>query len=158
MVYTELRRIAAGRMQREHGAQVLQPTALVNEVFMKLVDQKEAKINSQTHFIAIASVAMQRILCDHARSRKSLKRGGDRQREYVDDIEGENPENEMAEAMAMSLERLGEFDPRKAAVVRLRFLGGLNTVQIAETLGVARSTVDADWAAAKDWIREDLAS
>ena len=157
-VYTELRHIAAGRMKREHGAQVLQPTALVNEVYMKLAGQKEAKINSKTHFIAIASVAMQRILCDHARARNTQKRGGERKREYIDDVEGKEYENEMAEAMALSLERLSEFDARKAAVVRLRFLGGLNTVQIAETLGVARSTVDADWAAAKDWIREDLRS
>ena len=125
---------------------------------MKLIDQKDANINSRTHFIAVASVAMQRILCDHARARNTRKRGGDRKREQLDDIEVNEAESEMLEALAMSLDRLGEFDPRKAAVVRLRFLGGLNTIQIAETLGVARSTVDADWAAAKDWIREELSS
>ena len=158
LVYSELRNIASARMQRERNDQVLQPTALVNEAFMKLVEQKDANINSRTHFIAIASVAMQRILCDHARARNTQKRGGDRKREQLDDIESNEAESEMLEALAMSLDRLGEFDPRKAAVVRLRFLGGLNTVQIAETLGVARSTVDADWAAAKDWIREELSS
>ena len=75
-VYEDLRRLAQNRMKREPGADVLQPTALVNEVYLKLAEQRDARINSRTHFIAIASVAMQRILCDSARSRKAAKRGG----------------------------------------------------------------------------------
>lgn len=158
MVYSELRRIANSRMRGEPGEVVLQPTALVNEVYMRVVDQDKANINSKTHFIAIASVAMQRILCDHARARKSKKRGGDRAREPLDDIAESGAQSELLEAVAEAVDVLGEFDPRKAAIVRLRFLGGLTTVQIAETLGIARSTVDADWAAAREWIREELTS
>ena len=156
-VYNELRRIADYRMKAEPGELVLQPTALVNEVYMRLADQKDAKINSKTHFVAIASVAMQRILCDHARKRKTRKRGGDRNREALDDLQESGTDTELAEAIAETVETLGTFDPRKAAIVRLRFLGGLTTVQIAETLGIARSTVDADWSAARDWIKEELA-
>ena len=157
-VYSELRRIAGARMRREPGERVLQPTALVNEAYLKVVDQKDAKINSKTHFIAIASVAMQRILCDHARARNAKKRGGDLNREPLDDVAAKGGDQALVEAVAVAVEKLGAFDARKAAVVRLRFLGGLTTEQIAETLGVARSTVDADWAAARDWIKEELAS
>ena len=156
LIYSELRRIAGSRMKFEPGEKILQPTALVNEVYMRVAGQQEAKINSKTHFIAIASVAMQRILCDHARARKTKKRGGDRVREALDDIADTGAETELFEAVAESIDTLGEFDPRKAAIVRLRFLGGLTTIQIAETLGIARSTVDVDWAAARDWIREEL--
>ena len=152
-VYEDLRAMAGHRMRREHDGRLMQPTALVNEVYLKLVDQRKAEIRSRTHFIAIASVAMQRILCDGARARNARKRGGDWNRVDLDGIAENDAEVELQEA----IEALAEVDPRKAAVVRLRFLGGLNTAQIAEALGVARSTVDADWAAARDWISEHLA-
>ena len=87
-------------MRGEPGEAVLQPTALVNEVYMRVVDQDKANINSKTHFIAIASVAMQRILCDHARARKSKKRGGDRAREPLDDIAESGAQSELLEAVA----------------------------------------------------------
>lgn len=157
-VYEDLRRLAQNRMKREPGADVLQPTALVNEVYLKLADQRDARINSRTHFIAIASVAMQRILCDSARSRKAAKRGGGWNRVELDGL-GESQEDlQLQEAMAEAIEALSTVDTRKAAVVRLRFLGGLTTEQIAEALGVARSTVDADWATARAWISDHLAS
>ena len=156
-VYEDLRAMAGHRMRREHDGRLMQPTALVNEVYLKLVDQRKAEIRSRTHFIAIASVAMQRILCDGARARNARKRGGDWNRVDLDGVAENDGDIELQEAMAEAIEALAEVDPRKAAVVRLRFLGGLNTAQIAEALGVARSTVDADWAAARDWISEHLA-
>lgn len=158
-VYEDLRRLAHHRMKQEAGADVLQPTALVNEVYLKLADQRNARINSRTHFVAIASVAMQRILCDSARSRKAAKRGGGWNRVDLDEAGATQKEDQLLqEAMAEAIEALSAVDARKAAVVRLRFLGGLTTEQIAEALGVARSTVDADWAMARAWISEHLAS
>lgn len=156
-VYDDLREMANRRMRREHDARIMQPTALVNEVYLKLADQRNAEIRSHTHFVAIASVAMQRILCDDARARKAGKRGGGWDRVDLEGLESHDDDHRLQEAMAEAIEALAEVDPRKAAVVRLRFLGGLNTIQIAESLGVARSTVDADWAAARAWISEFLA-
>lgn len=158
LVYDDLRKLAGNRMKREHAALTMQPTALVNEVYIKLVDQKDAAINSKTHFMAIASVAMQRILCDSARSRNAAKRGGGWKKVDIDGVAEADDDSRLHEAMAEAITALSEIDPRKAAVVRLRFLGGLTTVQIAEALGVARSTVDADWANAREWIAEHLAS
>ncbi len=155
-VYDDLRGMAERRMRRERGNHTLQPTALVNEVYLKLMDQSDASIRSKTHFVALASVAMQRILCDSGRARKAAKRGGGWARVDLDDVSQPNQDDELNEAMAEAILALSEVDTRKAAVVRLRFLGGLNTLQIAEALGVARSTVDADWAAARVWIMEHL--
>ena len=157
-VYEDLRRIADNRMRRECDVRVMQPTALVNEVYLKLVDQSDAAIKSRTHFMAIASVAMQRILCDSARSRNAAKRGGGWKRVDIDAVSESDGDTHLHEAMAEAINALSEVDVRKAAVVRLRFLGGLTTVQIADALGVARSTVDADWAAARGWISEHLAN
>ena len=158
LVYEELRGLAAKLMAMERPDHTLQPTALVNEVYLKLVDQKDAAINSKTHFMAIASVAMQRILCDSARSRNAAKRGGGWKKVDIDGVAEADDDSRLHEAMAEAIDTLSEIDPRKAAVVRLRFLGGLTTIQIAEALGVARSTVDADWANAREWIAEHLAS
>ena len=145
-------------MRHERDVRIMQPTALVNEVYLKLVDQSDASINSKTHFMAIASVAMQRILCDSARSRNAAKRGGGWNRVDLDNVSENEDDSHLHEAMAEAIAALSEVDARKAAVVRLRFLGGLTTVQIAEALGVARSTVDADWSAAREWISEFLAN
>ena len=156
MVYDDLRDMAERRMRRERRQHTLQPTALVNEVYLKLADQSGARIKSKTHFVALASVAMQRILCDSGRAKKAGKRGGGWERVDLDGVAEQDRDDELNEAMAEAILALSEVDARKAAVVRLRFLGGLTTIQIAETLGVARSTVDADWAAARAWIMEHL--
>jgi RNA polymerase sigma factor (TIGR02999 family) len=159
IVYDELRNLAAARMQGERRNHTLRPTALVNEAYLKLADQSEAKIQSKSHFVAIASIAMQRILADHARAKGARKRGGDRVREALnDDAPGPEQEidNEVLEAIAMSIERLAEVDLRKATVIRLRILGGMSIPEVSEVLGVAPSTVSADWKGAKDWIADEL--
>lgn len=158
LIYDDLREMAERRMRRERSQHTLQPTALVNEVYLKLAEQSDARIKSKTHFVALASVAMQRILCDSGRAKKAGKRGGGWARVDLDVVSAEQEDQHLNEAMAEAILALSEVDPRKAAVVRLRFLGGLTTVQIAESLGVARSTVDADWAAARIWIMEHLES
>jgi RNA polymerase sigma factor (TIGR02999 family) len=159
LVYDELRNLASSRMRRERISHTLRPTALVHEVYAKIAGQHEAEVKSKTHFIAIASVAMQRILIDHARVRGAEKRGGDRIREALNDEQGsteDSIDNGVLEAIAESVERLSEVDERKAAVVRLRILGGLSVPAVAEVLGVAPSTVSADWKSAKDWIAQEL--
>lgn len=160
IVYEELRRIAGSRMKRERLNHTLRPTALVHEAYVKISGQADARVKSNTHFVAIASLAMQRILTDHARGFKAEKRGGNRKREIQH--EGNSQENEspidysVLEEIAKSVERLAEVDERKATVVRLRMLGGLSIPEVAEVLGVATSTVSADWKGAKGWISQEL--
>jgi RNA polymerase sigma factor (TIGR02999 family) len=158
VIYDELRRIAGARMKHERQGHTLQPTALVNEAFMRVVGQEDADISSRTHFVAVASMAMQRILIDHARARGTRKRGGDRERrELHEDMPGQEEGGlEALSMLAEAVERLSEVDERKATVVRLRMLGGLSVKEVASVLNIARSTVDADWAAAKDWLEERL--
>ena len=158
VVYDELRRIANVRLRGERFGHTLDPTALVNEAFIRVIGQPDANINSKSHFVAIASLAMQRILVDHARAKGARKRGGDRGRQQLhEDMPAEAIENEQALfALAEAVEKLTAIDERKATVVRLRMLGGLSVREVAAVLGVARSTIDADWAAAKDWLKEEL--
>ena len=160
VIYDELRRIAGARMQRERMGHTLDPTALVNEAFMRVIGQHSTDITSKNHFIAIASMAMQRILVDHARSRGAAKRGGDRiRKEFHSDLPEvlDDQDTEALEFLAEAIEKLHRIDERKATVIRLRLLGGLTVREVASVLNITRSTVDADWAAAKDWLREELA-
>ena len=160
IVYDELRRLAGSRMKRERINHTLRPTALVNEAYAKISGQADASVKSKTHFVAIASLAMQRILTDHARSHKAEKRGGSRKREQLHENNQINDEGAVdqtvLEEIAQSVERLAEVDERKATVVRLRMLGGMSVPEVAEVLGIASSTVSADWKVAKDWIAQEL--
>lgn len=159
VIYDELRRIAGARMRQERKGHTLDPTALVNEAFMRVVGQGNADITSKNHFIAIASMAMQRILVDHARSRGAIKRGGDRSRKELHADLPEQIDDQDTEALSLladAIEKLHRIDERKATVIRLRLLGGLTVREVASVLNVTRSTVDADWAAAKDWLQEEL--
>ena len=160
VVYDELRRLAGSRMKRERVNHTLRPTALVHEAYAKISGQADAEVKSKTHFVAIASLAMQRILTDHARGFKAEKRGGGRRREMLHEDNAREDDqavdSTVLAAIAESVERLAEVDERKATVVRLRMLGGLSVPEVAEVLGVANSTVSADWKAAKDWIAQEL--
>lgn len=159
IVYDELRKLAASRMRRERVNHTLRPTALVHEVYAKISGQTDAEVKSKTHFIALASLAMQRILADHARAHGAHKRGGDRIREALHDDQAASDEavdESVLEAIAESVERLAEVDERKATVVRLRILGGLSIPAVAEVMGVAPSTISSDWKAAKEWIAQEL--
>ena len=159
VVYDELRRLAASKMKRERVGHTLRSTALVHEVYAKISGQHDAEIKSPTHFVALASLAMQRVLTDHARAHKAEKRGGGRAREVLYDehaAEDGSVDTDVLVAISESVERLSEVDERKAAVVRLRMLGGLSLPEVSEVLGIAPSTASADWKAAKDWIAEEL--
>ena len=156
--YTTLHQMAAGYLVRERADHTLQPTALVHEAFLKLDRQADKPDwNGKTHFQAVAARAMRQILVDHARQRNSQKRGGQWKRVTLTagDI-GTSPEIDIM-ALDEALQRLADLDQRKAAVVELRFFGGLTNVEAAKELGVSPKTTEADWYFARAWLRDQLA-
>lgn len=158
LVYDELRKLARDYLRRERPDHTLQPTALVNEAFLKLVDQRRG-FENRHHFFGIAAQAMRRVLVDHARVRASEKRGGVRRRVTLDDADVPTGER-AAELLALdeALEKLAEVFPRKARVVELRFFGGFGVDETAEILGVSDKTVMREWESAKLWLYRELDS
>ena len=161
LVYDELRRLAKGYLFRETPGHTLQPTALVHEAYLKLVDQTRADWQGKTHFYAVGAHVMSRLLVDHARERGALKRGGGWQAVTLAGIGqhfvGEALDREQLLDLNAALERLAELDEREARVVTLRFFGGLTVEQAAEALGVSKRTVENDWRHAQAWLRKELA-
>jgi RNA polymerase sigma factor (TIGR02999 family) len=157
LVYDELRRIAGRHMRRESEGHTLQPTALVNEAYMKLVDQTSADWQGRTHFLAVASGAMRRILIDHARGRLRQKRGAELRRVDIEEVlEREGASDADLVDLHDALERLAALDERQARVVELRFFGGLSVDEVAATLEVSKRTVEGEWTHAKAWLRREL--
>jgi len=160
VVYDELRRLARGYMSREPAGHTLQPTALVHEAYLKLVDQTRADWKGKTHFFAVGARVMRRLLVDHARERGAAKRGDGWQRVTLSGACGSDPGRGLAPERLLdlnaALERLAELDEREAKVVTLRYFGGLTVEQVAEVLGVSRRTVDNDWRHAQAWLRSEL--
>ena len=155
LVYDELRKLAAARLTKEKPGQTLQATALVHEAYLRLVDVKQAQQwNSRGHFFAAAAEAMRRILVERARRKQSRKHGGGR-RVDLDKVEPQfaPPRNEELLALDEALKRFEAEDPRKAELVKLKYFAGLTNAQAAEALGISISTVDADWAYARCWLR-----
>jgi len=146
LVYDELRAMAAEMMNRERPGHTLQPTALVHEAYLKLVDQKEARWRSRAHFFAVAAVALRRILVDHARARGRAKRGGGEPKLPLDERLAAAYERAVdLVALDEALEGLAASHPRHARVVELRFFGGLTIDETAQLLGVSPSTVEREW-------------
>ncbi|MBV8049818.1 MAG: sigma-70 family RNA polymerase sigma factor [Acidobacteriaceae bacterium] len=157
IVYGELRRLAASYMRRERVDHTLQPTALVHEAYLKLIEQRSTNWQNRSHFFGVAAQLMRRILIDHARGQKRQKRGGEQQKISLDEafIFSEQQADEQL-AVDDSLDRLAKVDPRQARVVELRFFGGLNVDEAAQVLGVSPKTVKRDWSVAKAWLYADL--
>jgi RNA polymerase sigma factor (TIGR02999 family) len=159
LVYDELRALAAYRMAREAPGQTLQPTALVHEAYVRLVDQERAQHwDSKGHFFAAAAEAMRRILVDQARHKRTVKAGrGERRRQDVTEIEAPEaaPDVDLL-ALNEALEKLEREDKRKAQLVKLRFFAGLTIKEAAQALGVSESTADNDWAYARCWLRLEI--
>ena len=157
VVYDELRRIAKNYMSRETPGHTLQPTALVHEAYLKLVDQTRADWKGKTHFFAVGAKVMRRLLVDHARGRGALKRGAGWHRvtlsEALDPLGGEDLDPEQLLDLNSALEQLAEIDEREVRVVTLRFFGGLTVEQVGQVLGVSTRTVENDWRHAKAWLR-----
>lgn len=157
MVETELRRIAANYMRRERLGHTLQTTALVNEAYLKLVDQHQVRWQNRSHFFALASKLMRRILVDHARSQGRVKRGGDALHVDLEDVAVLSPEkSEELLALEEALARLALFDKRKSEIVEMRFFGGLTINEVAEVLGLAPVTVMLHWRLAKAWLQREM--
>lgn len=159
LVYEELRRIAAQRLAEEAPGHTLQATALVHEVYLRLVDVETAQSwSSRGHFFAAAAESMRRILIDHARRRKAEKRGGNRQRVPLDlAVPVVNAEPDELLSLDDALRRLSERDEVSARLVELRYFGGLSVDQAAESLGLSRATAYRHWSFARAWLHRQLA-
>ncbi|MBI3684288.1 MAG: sigma-70 family RNA polymerase sigma factor [Acidobacteria bacterium] len=157
LVYAELRRIARRFMAKERPSHTLEATALVNEVYMKLVDASRVRWQNRVQFFGVAAQLMRRILVDYARNRRARKRGGAIQRVTLQEAQlvAAEPELDLA-ALDEALQELARLDPRKAKVVELRFFGGLSQQETAEVLRVSTDTVWRDWRAAKAWLLREL--
>jgi RNA polymerase sigma factor (TIGR02999 family) len=155
LVYAELHRIAESHMRSERPDHTLQPTALVNEAFLRLVGGTPAAYNDRTHFLSAASRAMRRVLVDHGRMRQAAKRGG--LNVTLDEaLVGAQPKSLDMLALDDALTRLAAADPRSAQVVEMRFFGGLGIPEIADALGTSPATVKRDWQFAKGWLAREL--
>ena len=158
VVESELRRIASNFMRRENPGHTLQTTALVNEAYLKLVDQRQVRWQNRAHFFALASQLMRRILLDHARARHRNKRGGDKVHVDLNEVAVISPEkSENLIALDEVLTRLAEFDLKKSKIVEMRYFGGLSVNEVAEVMGIAPATVALHWRLAKAWIRREMA-
>lgn len=158
MLYDRLRALAAGHLEHESPGHTLQPTALVNEAYLKLVDQSRVQWQDRAHFLAVASHVMRRILVDHARGKKRVKRGGNRQRIELDEACGASFRQEIdLLEVDDALSQLAQRDARQAQIVELRLFGGLTMDEIAQVLGVSKRTVESEWTMIRAWLRRQLA-
>ena len=159
MVHDELRRIARRYMRGERGEHTLQPSALVNEAYIRLLDVKRIQWQNRVHFFAMAARVMRRILVDSARARKFQKRGGGAEVVSLDEAFGvaTEPGHDLV-ALDDALNTLAEMDPRKGQVVEMRFFGGLSAEETAEALHVSIGTVMRDWRLAKVWLLRELSA
>ncbi|HVU89184.1 MAG TPA: sigma-70 family RNA polymerase sigma factor [Pirellulales bacterium] len=158
LVYDEFRRLADDYLRQETRAITLQPTALVHEAYLKLIDQTRVNWQGRTHFFAVGAQAMRRILVDHARARHRTKRGGGWQRVTLDEQLLLSPQRD-ADLLAVdeAIDKLAKQDPRQARIVELRFFGGLSVEEVAEVLGVSKRTVENEWKIIRAWLRRELA-
>ena len=158
LVYGELRRLAAQKMAQERSGQTLQPTALVHEAYLRLVDDDARQHwSGRAHFFGAAAEAMRRILVEHARRKASLKGGGGhRPVELREDVPQPSPSAVDVIAISDALERLQQFEPRKADVVKLRYFAGLDLAETATALGLSEATVKRDWTYARAWLYREL--
>jgi RNA polymerase sigma factor (TIGR02999 family) len=168
LVYAELRRQAQLALRREDAGHTLQPTALVHEAWLRLGDQHDARWESRTQFFAIAARMMRRVLLDHARTHRAVKRGGGAIQVSLGDADrvmaepgarpGEGTSLDAVDVIALddALERLAVLDPQKARLVDLRYFAGLSIPEAAAALGVSSATIGREWAIARMWLRREL--
>jgi RNA polymerase sigma factor (TIGR02999 family) len=157
LVYDELRRLANNYLRREPAGHTLQPTALVNEAYLKLVGQR-TNWQNRAHFFAISAKLMRRILVDHARQRQAAKRGGsEQQRLSITSAETivKQPAVDLL-ALNEALDELAKMDQQQSRIVELKFFAGLSIEETAEVLGISHATVERDWKMARAWLRRQL--
>jgi RNA polymerase sigma factor (TIGR02999 family) len=157
-IYGELRHQAERYMRRQPVGHTLQATALVNEAYLRLVDQKETEWRSRAHFFGVAARAMRSILVDHARARQAAKRGAGAARltlGQVGDVADRKPAVDVLD-LEEALQRLAELDPEKERLVELRYFAGLSIEEAAQVLGVSPATLKRQWNTARAWLRREL--
>ncbi len=156
-VYAELRTLAARYLRRERKDHSLQPTALVHEVYLKLVGQTCVDWQGRAHFLAIAAHAMRQILVDHARHNRAAKRGGNRHRIALhDDLVIESHRDVELLALEDALAKLAKLDPCQAQMIELRFFGGLTIAEVAKVMEMSKRSVERDWTMVRAWLRGEL--
>ena len=159
VVYAELRRVAARQLRSERGDHTLQPTALVHEVYIRLVDQRQVDWQNRAHFFGVAANVMRRILIDHARRHGAGKRGDGVPRVSIDEARDVAASNDIPFlALDHALDRLEKVDAQLARIVELRAFGGLTIEEAAHVLSVSPSTVKREWRTAKAWLNRELAA
>jgi RNA polymerase sigma factor (TIGR02999 family) len=156
LIYDELRRLARARLRSERRGHLLQTTALVNEAYLKLVDQRQVQWQNRSHFFAIAAQLMRRILVDHARRQAAVKRGGGADPVTLSDLPEWPASRIDVLAIDAALRRLAEFDPRQSRIVELRVFGGLTAEETAEVLEISPRTVRREWTLAKAWLYRQI--
>ncbi len=160
-VYRQLRQIAAGYMQRERAGHTLQPTALVHEAYARMGRQLLPDFESRAHFFAVSAQVMRQVLVDCAREHRAAKRGAGRKDQLLEDaLTVASPDGALEDILTVdeALGRLAAFDERKARVIELRYFGGLERQEIADTLGLTLATVKRDLTLAEAWLRRELGS
>ncbi len=156
-VYSELRALASRYLHRERKDHTLQPTALVQEAYLKLVGKTRVDWHGRTHFLAIAAQAMRQILVDHARRHRAAKRGGNLHRVAFDDnLVIESNRNVDLLALDDALTKLTKLAPRQAQMIELRFFGGLSIVEVAKVMGMSKRSVEREWTMVRAWLRREL--
>lgn len=157
LIQDELRRLAHAMLRHERPGQTVQTTVLIDDAFLRLIRQRSVQWQSRAHFYALAAQAIRRILVDHARRRKAVKRGGDWHRISLTHAGPLAPDSDVdLLALEEALERLARLDARQAKVVELRFFGALSVEETASVLDVSPRTVEADWHMARAWLRREL--
>jgi len=157
LVYNELRRLARKYLRHERANHTLQPTALVNEAYLRLVDQHSVLWQNRAQFFGLAAKLMRNILVDHARSREAAKRGGQHYSVSVSELDRVSKSSEVdLVVLHEALERLAAYDSQKSRIVELRFFGGLTIEETAEVLDISHATVERDWKMARAWLRREL--
>jgi RNA polymerase sigma factor (TIGR02999 family) len=158
-VYGELRRLAAGYMRRERVGKTLQPTAVVNEAFIRLLPQRGVSWENRAHFFGIAAKMMRRVLVDHARRKKAIKRdAGPGEPASISSVPSPGREADQVDLLALevALSQLAKLDQRQAEIVEMKYFAGLKVEEIAEVLEISEATVKREWATARMWLKHQM--
>src|SRR5262245_518445 len=159
LVYSELRRLARYYLRAERPDHTLQPSDLVHEAYLRLVDEKEIDWQNRAHFFGVAAVRMRHILVEHARSRQAAKRGGGQYRLTLSEADRLPVKADVnLLALGEALRRLEALDPRKSRIVELRYFGGLTIEETAEAMMISPATVKRDWSMARAWLRSEISN
>lgn len=159
LVYNELRQLARSHLRRHGGQHSMQPTALVNEAYLRLINRRQVSWQSRAQFFGLAAKLMRDLLVDHVRERRAAKRGGGEYNlslTYADQTAGQPPRDIDLIALDEALNRLATFSPQQSKIIELRFFGGLAIPEAAAALGISHATVEREWSAARAWLYAEL--